>query len=51
MGRSLGPLTFCTLYWWAGRDFAYAVGGVGMLGVCGIVFGALRAPARTVKVT
>ncbi|KAL9581632.1 MAG: hypothetical protein Q9212_003781 [Teloschistes hypoglaucus] len=44
-GRALGPLLFCTLYWWAGRDVAYAVGGAGMLGVCALVFGGLKAPS------
>lgn len=45
IGRSLGPLGFCSLYWWAGRDVAYAVGGAGMVGVVGVVFGALKMPA------
>lgn len=44
VGRALGPLIFCTLYWWAGRDTAYLVGGAGMVGVCGLVFGGLKAP-------
>lgn len=44
VGRALGPLLFCTLYWWAGRDIAYAIGGVGMLGVGALVFGGLKAP-------
>ena len=44
LGRALGPLLFCTLYWWAGRDIAYTVGGTGMLAVCAIVFGGLKAP-------
>ena len=43
-GRALGPLIFCSLYWWAGRDVAYMVGGAGMVGVCGLVFGGLKAP-------
>ena len=47
VGRSLGPLLFCTLYWWAGRDVAYKVGGAGMLGVCALVFGGLKAPSRS----
>ncbi|OJD39088.1 tetracycline transporter [Diplodia corticola] len=47
IGRSLGPLIFCSLYWWAGREFAYAVGGAGMVGVCGLVLGALKAPPGT----
>jgi predicted MFS family arabinose efflux permease len=43
-GRALGPLIFCSLYWWAGRDTAYLIGGTGMIGVCALVFGALKAP-------
>ncbi|KAK4968747.1 hypothetical protein LTR28_001612 [Elasticomyces elasticus] len=48
MGRSLGPLVFCTLYWWAGRDVAYSIGGAGMVGVCGLVFAGLKMPGGTV---
>ncbi|KAK3713892.1 hypothetical protein LTR37_008142 [Vermiconidia calcicola] len=44
VGRALGPLIFCSLYWWAGRDTAYLVGGAGMVGVCGLVFVSLKAP-------
>ena len=47
VGRSLGPLLFCSLYWWAGRDIAYMVGGTGMLGVAALVFGKLKAPPRS----
>lgn len=47
VGRSLGPLIFCSLYWWAGRDVAYAIGGAGMLSVCALAFGALKAPPGT----
>ncbi|TKA28962.1 hypothetical protein B0A50_03374 [Salinomyces thailandicus] len=43
-GRALGPLIFCSLYWWAGRDAAYMTGGAGMLAVCALVFGGLKAP-------
>jgi hypothetical protein len=46
-GRALGPLIFCTLYWWAGRQTAYTVGGSGMLAVCGLVFSSLKKPAGT----
>lgn len=45
IGRALGPLGFCSLYWWAGRDVAYLVGGSGMVGVAGLVFGGLKAPS------
>ncbi|OCL04692.1 MFS general substrate transporter [Glonium stellatum] len=47
IGRSLGPLIFCSLYWWAGREVAYAVGGAGMVAVCGLVFGGLKTPPGT----
>ena len=43
-GRALGPLLFCTLYWWAGRDTAYLAGATGIVAVCGLAFGALKAP-------
>lgn len=46
IGRTLGPLSFCTLYWWAGRDVAYAVGATGMLGVAALVFVGLRKPVQ-----
>ena len=49
VGRSCGPLLFCTLYWWAGRDVAYAIGGAGMLGVCVLVFGGLTAPPSSLR--
>jgi hypothetical protein len=48
-GRALGPLLFCSLYWWAGREVAYTVGGTGMLLVGGLVFGTLKKPAGTEK--
>ncbi|KAK5111198.1 hypothetical protein LTR62_005226 [Meristemomyces frigidus] len=44
VGRALGPLIFCTLYWWAGRDVAYIIGGTGMVGVIALVYGGLKAP-------
>lgn len=47
IGRSLGPLIFCSLYWWAGRETAYAMGAAGMAGVCALVFGGLKAPSGT----
>lgn len=43
-GRALGPLIFCSLYWWAGRDTAYLIGGTGMVAVAGLVFAGLKAP-------
>jgi len=50
IGRATGPLAFCTLYWWAGRETAYTVGGAGMLLVAGLVFAGLGTPAGSEKV-
>lgn len=44
LGRALGPIVFCSLFWWLGRETAYQIGGTCMLGVVAIVFGALKAP-------
>ncbi|KAK4621570.1 Major facilitator superfamily domain-containing protein 10 [Fulvia fulva] len=44
VGRALGPLIFCSLYWWAGRETAYIIGGSGMVAVTGLVFGGLKPP-------
>jgi hypothetical protein len=40
-------LIFCTLYWWAGRQVAYTIGGTGILAVCALVFGVVKKPAGT----
>ena len=44
LGRAMGPVIFCSLFWWAGRQTAYTVGGSCMLGVVTLAFGALKAP-------
>lgn len=44
LGRAMGPIVFCSLFWWSGRDMAYNIGGACILGVCGLVFGLLKAP-------
>ncbi|KIW28941.1 uncharacterized protein PV07_04793 [Cladophialophora immunda] len=43
-GRALGPVVFCSLFWWAGRETAYLIGGSAMLGVTVLVFTMLKAP-------
>ncbi|KAF2484727.1 major facilitator superfamily domain-containing protein [Neohortaea acidophila] len=48
IGRALGPLIFCSLYWWAGRDVAYFIGGTGMVAVAGLVFAGLKPPVGLV---
>ncbi|RMJ27854.1 Tetracycline transporter [Aspergillus sp. HF37] len=45
VGRAVGPVLFCSLFWWAGREVAYWSGGLAMLGVCAGVFLALKEPA------
>ncbi|POS79086.1 hypothetical protein DHEL01_v202511 [Diaporthe helianthi] len=44
-GRGLGPILFTSVYWWAGREVAYAIGAAGIAGVVAIVFGGLKTPA------
>ncbi|GAB7362399.1 hypothetical protein MBLNU230_g2723t1 [Neophaeotheca triangularis] len=44
VGRALGPLGFCSLYWWAGREVAYGLGGAGMVAVAAVCFGGLTSP-------
>lgn len=43
-GRAVGPLLFCSLFWWVGREVAYVTGGVIMLGVVAAVFTMLQSP-------
>lgn len=43
-GRATGPVLFCSLFWAAGREIAYSVGGCVMVGVVGAVFLLLKAP-------
>lgn len=43
-GRATGPILFCTLFWWAGREAAYTIGGIAMCVVTVAVFGFLKSP-------
>jgi len=45
VGRAAGPIIFCSLFWWVGREVAYTTGGLVMLGVCAITFTGLRSPS------
>ncbi|RPA81245.1 MFS general substrate transporter [Ascobolus immersus RN42] len=38
IGRAIGPIAFCSLYWWAGRTTAYLVGGSGMVLVAALAW-------------
>ncbi|KAL6881871.1 MFS general substrate transporter [Trichoderma longibrachiatum] len=44
LGRGLGPILFTSVYWWAGREFAYTMGSMGALVVVTIAFLGLKAP-------
>jgi hypothetical protein len=44
-------LIFCSLYWWAGRETAYATGAAGMVAVAALVFGGLKVPPGTENVS
>lgn len=48
-GRAAGPILFCTLFWWAGREAAYTVGGVAMCVVAVGAFGFLKSPSVHLK--
>lgn len=45
-GRATGPIVFCSLFWWAGREVAYLTGGTAMIAVLALVFGGLKAPRK-----
>jgi len=47
LGRGVGPLLFTSVYWWAGREIAYTIGGMGVLAVSLIVFFGLKTPRGT----
>ena len=44
VGRGLGPLLFTSVYWWAGREVAYGMGALGILGVTLLVTFGLKTP-------
>ncbi|KAG0645044.1 Major facilitator superfamily domain-containing 10 [Hyphodiscus hymeniophilus] len=47
LGRGVGPLLFTSVYWWAGREVAYTIGGMGVLAVSTVVFFGLKTPKGT----
>ncbi|KAI0397643.1 MFS general substrate transporter [Xylariaceae sp. FL0594] len=51
LGRGLGPVLFTSVYWWAGRELAYTMGTVGLLGVALLVLAGLKTPPGSVKKT
>ncbi|KAI5787120.1 major facilitator superfamily domain-containing protein [Geopyxis carbonaria] len=49
IGRATGPILFCSLYWWAGREIAYTLGGCGMVAVMALAWRGLAMPGQKVK--
>lgn len=45
-GRATGPILFCSLFWWAGREAAYTAGGAAMCVVAIAAFGLLKSPVQ-----
>lgn len=45
-GRATGPILFCSLFWWAGREVAYLTGGTAMIAVLALAFVGLKAPQK-----
>lgn len=46
-GRATGPIVFCSLFWWAGREVAYLTGGTAMIAVLALVFRVLKSPRKS----
>jgi predicted MFS family arabinose efflux permease len=44
LGRGLGPILCTSVYWWAGREYAYIMGAMGALVVVTIAFAGLKTP-------
>lgn len=49
-GRATGPIVFCSLFWWAGREAAYTAGGAAMCIVAIAAFGLLKSPVQHKKI-
>ncbi|OAA59969.1 tetracycline transporter [Cordyceps fumosorosea ARSEF 2679] len=49
LGRGLGPILFTSIYWWAGREYAYTAGATGTAVVAAAAFGLLKTPKASMK--
>ncbi|KAG5922228.1 hypothetical protein E4U42_005540 [Claviceps africana] len=49
LGRGLGPILFTSVYWWAGREYAYHAGATGIAVVVAAVMMGLKTPAGSTK--
>ncbi|KAL7787952.1 MFS general substrate transporter [Trichoderma ceciliae] len=44
LGRGMGPILFTSVYWWAGRQYAYSMGAMGIVVVVTTAFLGLKTP-------
>ena len=49
LGRGLGPILFTSVYWWAGREYAYNMGATGIAVVSAAVLFGLKTPKGSIK--
>lgn len=49
LGRGLGPVLFTSVYWWAGREYAYNMGATGIALVSAAAFMGLQTPKGLLK--
>jgi predicted MFS family arabinose efflux permease len=49
LGRGLGPILFTSVYWWAGREYAYTMGATGIAVVSAAVLMGLKTPRGSNK--
>ncbi|OAA45061.1 Major facilitator superfamily domain, general substrate transporter [Metarhizium rileyi] len=49
LGRGLGPILFTSVYWWAGREYAYNMGATGIALVSAAVLTGLKTPRGSGK--
>ncbi|KAK9442994.1 tetracycline transporter [Metarhizium brunneum] len=49
LGRGLGPILFTSVYWWAGREYAYNMGATGIAVVSAAVLMGLKTPRASIK--
>ncbi|KFG85630.1 hypothetical protein MANI_017043 [Metarhizium anisopliae] len=49
LGRGLGPILFTSVYWWAGREYAYNMGATGIAVVSAAVLMGLKTPRGSIK--
>lgn len=49
LGRGLGPILFTSVYWWAGRAYAYNLGATGIAMVSAVALMGLKTPRASVK--